>query len=180
MSGKMSFKRVFNNYVGAAIGISLILLLMSGVAAQKIDYCQVINSPGDYDLSRDIYNVGNSAVSTCINITSNDVVFDGGNKFITGNMAVPGTIGVYVHNDSKTVSNVTVKNLQVKDLNYGIYYNNTRNGTIANNTVLNNSEFSILFESSSNGTIEWNNVSLNERGIRVFSGHYNPSSPDTQ
>jgi len=169
----MSFKRVFNYYAGTAIAISLILLLMSGVAAQPINSCQIINFPGNYDLSQNIYNVGNLAVSTCIKITSNDVVFDGGNNFITGNMAVPGTIGVYVHNDSKTVSNVTVKNLQVKDLNYGIYYNNTRNGTIANNTVLNNSEFSILFESSSNGTIEWNNVSLNERGIRVFSGHYN-------
>ena len=77
----------------------------------NINSCQDISSAGEYVLNASILNSG---VSSCINITSNDVVFDGAGYTIDGVDTV-NTYGVYVYNSTTALTNVTVKNLNVTD-----------------------------------------------------------------
>ena len=137
--------------------------------SNKIDSCITISSPGEYVLTTNI----NSA-STCINITSSNVTFDGAGYTINGTRT-SGTYGVYVYNSSITVTNVTVRNLNVTNWNYGIYYQNAKNGSVANNTTSSNSGDGItLFSSSNNNTLTSNIASSNgDTGIRLQSSSYN-------
>lgn len=148
------------------------ILLAGGAAWEQINSCREINSAGKYLLSEDIWNAGNQAARACIRITSNDVVLDGADHFIVGNLAVSDTIGVFVRKQAIMLSNITVNNLHIENFDQGIFYDNTANGVVANNSVKSNREFGIHFNLSNNGIIENNNVTFNERGIRLLQSHY--------
>lgn len=69
-----------------SIGLSLViglLILVGGAYGDPISSCVVISSPGSYVLQNDIINSTNS---TCIEITSSDVTFDGAGYMIDGMM----------------------------------------------------------------------------------------------
>ena len=75
------------------VGITiLIMLLVGGVEAvdlelplngYNISSCTSINSPGEYTLTQDIIALSYNG-SGCINIYSNDVIFDGAGHTIDG------------------------------------------------------------------------------------------------
>ncbi len=154
----MAIKNIENKIV---IMIALAILLTAGSAgvATQIDSCTTINSPGEYVLNQ---NMGNFAADTCINIASSDVVLDGAG-YTVGNIAAPGTYGVYVNNPITTLTNVTVKNLKLSYWNYSIYYNNVMNGRIDNNTVSSNYYAGIYLISSSGNVLINNTVQSNSR-----------------
>lgn len=149
-------------------GISLSNLLLvsfifitsgAGASAAQIEIgsCTEIAQPGIYVLNQSITN-SNSA--NCINITSSDVVFDGAGHIIDGvDNAL--TIGVYVHNSSVALTNVTVKNLNVTDWYYGIFYNTSTNGNITDNTASSNSYGIYLVSFSNSNTLRGNTASSN-------------------
>jgi parallel beta-helix repeat protein len=155
-----------------AFGITMLVLLVAGGAgaAMPISACITISSAGTYVLTQSIVNSTNSI---CINITSNNVVFDGSGYTIDGVKATStlgNTQGVYVYNSATALTNVTVKNLIAKDWGSGIYYNNINNGSITNNVASNNS-YGIDLVFSSNNTLSNNNASNNS-----FFGIYLDSS----
>ena len=94
----------------ALITLFCILGVIGGVNAQtNVDACTVISSPGYYILTQDILN----SSTTCVEIISNDVIFDGNGHVIDGNGS---GYGVYVHD----AGNITLKNLEVTEWIYGV------------------------------------------------------------
>ncbi|RMF90051.1 MAG: hypothetical protein D6733_04875, partial [Methanobacteriota archaeon] len=138
----------------------------------QISSCTAISSPGVYVLNRSIIN---SSASTCITITASNVVFDGAGHRIDGQDLGSPTYqkGVYVHNSTATLTNVTVKNLVVTDWWHGIYYQNAQNGNIINNTASSNYN-GLYLSSSSNNNLTGNNASSNTgNGIHLSSSSGN-------
>ncbi|MEQ9729192.1 MAG: NosD domain-containing protein [Candidatus Methanoperedens sp.] len=177
-----------------AVGITAlaILLLAGGAkAATPISSCITISSPGEYVLNTSIINSG---APSCIDITSSNVVFDGNGYTIEG-ISEQNTYGIYVYNSSKTIMNVTVKNLTAKDWFSGINYVNAANGSVANiiatsnnyngiytysssHIILSNSSASnnligIYMSHSSNNTLSGNNASNNMNGIYLEASSHN-------
>ena len=138
--------------------------------ATPISACTAISSPGTYVLTQ---NIINSTNSTCISITSNNVVLNGAGYKIDG-VDVTSTYGVYVYNQTTPLKNVTVKNLKVMDWYFGIYYS-ALNGSIANNTASNNFN-GIYLNSTNNNNLNGNRVLKNFNGIYLSSSSNNSLS----
>jgi len=113
-------------------------ILMNGAnAAIAINSCQVISSPGTYELQNNIIN--SSA------LISSDVTFDGQGLTIDGTAGL--SYGVSVYSNISTLTNVTVKNLTVTGWYYGIRYRLTKNGRISDVNASSNG-FGIYLASS--------------------------------
>ncbi len=154
-----------------AVGITALGLLMAGGAgaATPISACTTISLPGEYILNT---NILNSGVSSCINITSNDVIFDGASYTIDGIDSM-NTYGVFVHNSTIALTNITIKNLNLLDWANGIYLNNSINNTIIYNNVGSNIWNGILLEYSNNNKLIGNSVTNNNWGISLYSSNNN-------
>jgi parallel beta-helix repeat protein len=154
--------------------VVLTILFANVVSSKEIDSCQTISSPGDYMLNTSITN---SSLFSCINITSNDVIFDGAGFAIDGT-ATSGTKGVYVYNSTNVLTNVTVKNLKVTDWYYGIYYIKTQNGTLSWNSASSNI-YGILLSQSNYNNLTHNTASLNNPGIMLYQSSHNSLTNNT-
>lgn len=147
-------------------GFVLGFLILAGGVSEAIPLlsCTTISSPGEYVLTADL----RSSEDTCINITASDVTFDGHGHTIRGSYRWR-AYGVFVYNPKATLTNVVVKRLVATEWGYGIYYKNTEDGVIDNNTVLTNF-FGITLASSTNSNLVNNNVSGNKHiGINLSS-----------
>ncbi len=164
------------NVFGKAIGLSILLIIqISGGAlgATPVTQCGSIGSSGEYVLDNDLWNTGNSAVANCITITSSDVVFDGASHFVVGNTAASSTIGVYVINETNSITNVTVKNLTLTNLDYGIYVRNSNGNNLTGINATNNS-IGIYLENSDNNRLNSNTLYFNSlNGISIQSSNNN-------
>ncbi|MGB8217243.1 MAG: PGF-pre-PGF domain-containing protein, partial [Candidatus Methanoperedens sp.] len=157
---------------GVLTGATIIFLLLSGVNAQtNISSCTTISADGEYFLNLSLIN---SNATSCINITSSNVIFDGAGYTIDG-MATANTFGVNVSNSTTSLSNVTIKNLNVTDWYIGIYYNNTSNGSIINNSA-NSNNFSGIYILSSNNNSLINNTANSNNNYGIF---FNSSNNNT-
>lgn len=131
--------------------------------------CKDITAPGMYVLNSNVIN--NSAL-VCINISSSDVVLEG-NGYIVDGVDGDNTTGVYVYNPTSTLTNVTVKNLVVSDWENGIYYRNTADGGVANNTAYSNTDVGVYLIYSNNTLLRNNTVEYNSYGIALLYSHNN-------
>jgi len=161
-------RRCFIKFV---IITSLVLLFANSTEAQtNISNCIEISSQGEYVLNSNLTNS-----TTCIKITSNDVIFDGAGYRINGTGWINGTTGKL---DTKGISvensltNVTVKNITLTNWYYGIYVISSSNISLSGNNASNNFEgISLAF--SSNNMLIGNNASNNFRGIYLASSNNN-------
>ncbi len=136
------------------------MLLQTASAATAITSCTTITSPGEYYLSSNIINSGNTV---CIDITANNVVLDCQNNIIDGVDSYT-TKGILIDRTSATDTNITIKNCVVTDWRYGIYLNNADNNTLTDNNVSDN-YFGIHTWHSDNLMVKNNNVESNNKGI---------------
>jgi parallel beta-helix repeat protein len=159
------------------VGI-MIMLLVGGVEADEliepplvnnISDCTYINLPGEYILTQDII----SDSFSCINICSEDVIFDGAGHTIYGicqeysrGVSLPGV------NCSMGVQQVTVKNLTVTGWDKGISVFSSSNINLINNNVSNNN-YGIYLSYSNYNTLSSNNVSNNNYGIYLYQSSNN-------
>lgn len=120
--------------------------------ASQIDSCTTIDTPGQYELTADITN---TTASTCIRITTSDVVFDGNGHIIDGKGTF-GTAGILVGSFGTPTTNVTVQAANVTDWDDGIRYITVSDGTVANTTTANSRVGLTLL--SSNRTVVTNNT----------------------
>ena len=159
--------------------------------AGAVDSCTEIAEPGEYELAEDIID---SEAGTCIEITSDDVTFDGDDHRIDGTGAF-GSAGIVVRADGdRTISNVTVRNVTVTGWDDAIRYIDAEGGTVVGTEVadsrvglslLNAGEIRIeenvarenrlrgisLMEASANNTLVDNDVSDNDLfGIHLVEG----------
>ncbi len=123
--------------------------LLTTTDEANITNCTVLDVAGvTYYLINDIPN---SDYTTCMNITANNVTLDCQGYLIDGDDS--GSYGIYARRASATDTNITVKNCNVTDWNYGIYiyYSNLNN--LTNNTVSSNQQVGLNIIFSSNNQI---------------------------
>lgn len=123
----------------------------------------VIDSPGTYELTKDILD---TTASVCIEIRCDDVVFDGKGHLIRG-VDAPNSAGVLVHGSGQ-VSNVVVRNIRTEDWYYGIYFWGVCNGRVDGSTARDN-YFGLAFNPSSDSAISNSRFSSNSYGM-VLTG----------
>jgi PGF-CTERM protein len=153
---------------GRTVGVCVVVLVLAaaGVAgtagAQSaptpIDSCRTIADDGQYVLTSDIEN---SSRSTCVQILSSDVVFDGGGHTIEGANASE-SVGVKVNNSLTSLSNVTVRNVSTTGWTAGVYYLDVQNGSIENVNASANRRHGVLLRAASDTRLE--NVTATENG----------------
>ncbi|VVB85629.1 Periplasmic copper-binding protein (NosD) [uncultured archaeon] len=150
----MNFKKV-------GLTVLMIFLLAGGAGAvTEIDSCTTISEPGYYLLNKSIMKN-----SDCIYINSSNIIFDGAGYSING--VSSNFYGVFVYNSSKVLTNVTVKNLNVRDSNYGIYYKNVQNASIIDNNASENINGIYLDDSRNISLI--NNIASNNHQKGIYS-----------
>ncbi len=174
-----------------AVSILVSSTILSSAVAAVVDGCTTIDSPGYYYLSTDIIN---TSATTCINITSSDVVLDGKGRTIDGiaNASIDNLTytGILVY---KT-ENVTIRNVTLTDWHFGVHYFKVRNGRIegvnasrncvaaflnySESMVVANSRFvgntiGITMVKSNNSEVTGNNISDNLLGIGLNDSNNN-------
>lgn len=91
-------------------------VVQTDAAQTSIDSCTTIDEPGTYVLTSKIENGGKTAISeACIEITADNVTFDGGGHLIDGR-GVSHTKGIAVRN----AEDVTIRDVEVDDWHSGI------------------------------------------------------------
>jgi len=120
-----------------------------------ISDCDTLEAAGIYTLTQDVKDT-----STCFNITVDDVTLDC--KGYEINYSSDGTVGYGVHAD--TVENATVQNCIIKEgsrttaSKHSIWFEDSKNVTIFNNTIRSVRGNSIYFLKGANNTILNNTV----------------------
>jgi len=124
----------------------------------------------------------NTAIKTCIlttdfsstiQIDSNGITLDGNGKTLTGSNKTGN--GVYLN--GKT--GVTIKNLTVKQFEYGIFFERSSNNTLSNVTAMSNG-VGIEVYVSSNNILSSNNASSNRwDGISLYAASSNDLTGNT-
>ncbi|WP_458208903.1 NosD domain-containing protein [Haladaptatus sp. NG-SE-30] len=142
----------------------------------EIDSCTTIDEPGRYELTADIRD---SSANKCIRIASSNVVFSGNGHSIDGTGAF-GTGGVLVGSFDASISNVTVRNVNVTDWDDGIRYIHVVNGTVTN-TVTANNRVGLTLLSSNQTTVVNNTATKNAvYGISLQeTSHHNAVANNT-
>lgn len=138
--------------------IQFVAALPASAQPTEIDSCTTIDRSGGYVLTEDVMN---TSVTECIRITASDVRFDGNRHTIDSDGS--GRRGVYVHNDSSRLTNVTVRGVTVSNWgDAGIEFEAVDAGRIADNTATDNREDGIELDSSDNNTVTSNDARGND------------------
>ncbi|MFA5993149.1 MAG: hypothetical protein WC796_05575 [Candidatus Pacearchaeota archaeon] len=141
--------------------------------AKMITACQDINEPGYYCLSNDIWHDGGVYHSTCLNISTSNVIIDGLGKRIynityygSSTSAIdhcfgsfpqaPYYLNHYGCGGNMKLNNITIKNLVLDGLSVRIV-NSLNNSIISNNEIINVVNIAAIgLSSGSNVTISGN------------------------
>ena len=133
----------------------------------EIKTCTTISEPGRYVLTQDIRGGGENGgfayiSETCIQIASDNVVFDAQGHTIDG-LGISDTTAVGTK-EGGHYSDVTVRNAHVTDWNRGVYLGNTEDATVRNVNASGNS-FGIFVEHARGTTVRETKVTNNFIGI---------------
>ena len=110
------------------------------------------------------YFTGNNYDQIVVN--RSDIIIDGNGHTLQGSGEGNGFTLEYVNN-------VTIKNMEIKVFDYGIWLNMSSGNTISDNNITNNSD-GIVLNDSSNNTISGNKISANNwHGIVLYSSSNN-------
>ncbi len=146
----------------------------------NLSSCTTITSPGKYVINESIISAG-SSTKKCIIINVSDVFIDGNGSLINFSFGSPtGSIGVFI-NSSEELKNITIKNLTIRNFQYGIYVNTSLANFTLENTLMNVSHYSLIV-SNNTGYIKDFYISMNsiisnlKNGIKVNSSTSNVSS----
>ncbi len=147
---------------GSLMGVS------ASASESVVDSCITIDSSGVYNLNESL-----SSDSTCINITSSDVVFDGNGYIISGlGSAGESYCGINVHNSGVGLENVTVRNIELDGWYSAICYQTVSEGKISG-TATKNNEYGIYLFSSHHNDLTQNKATNNEYGIALSNSDNN-------
>ena len=159
-----------------------------------ISDCQSIIAPGRYYL---LQNISFSGGICCINATVDDILLDGKGHKITGDNS-SGSMGTCA--DGRT--NVTITNLVVDPVNYGVYFHNVNDSavtysnfsgnrygayldscdhtTFSDNTASSNSNDGVRLSGFTHGTVRRNRIDSNRNRGLVISGAFNLTLADNK
>ncbi|MEM2989682.1 MAG: right-handed parallel beta-helix repeat-containing protein, partial [Halobacteria archaeon] len=149
-----------------------------GILQRNVSGCQVITTPGSYQLSANAEGAPFDASPlldyVCVKIASSDVLFDCAGYNITdnGTAAVYTTYGILLNG---SLTNVTVRNCpSVSNYTYGIYVYQSENSTITNSTSHNNMADGIKLDGSNYNNLTWDAARGNSNdGFYLIDSSYN-------
>ncbi|MEM0473211.1 MAG: NosD domain-containing protein [Candidatus Aenigmatarchaeota archaeon] len=118
----------------------------------NINSCSNINSAGEWFLTS---NILNSNGRSCMNITSNNVIFDcqSYNIDMGGLIGPPLPIAINVSRPSNQNVNITIKNCNLTDWTQSIFLSKSSNITLMNITLGNSTNYCVYFLESENITV---------------------------
>lgn len=122
-----------------------------------------INTPGTYQLMRDISGTNRNNV---MKITNSDITIDGGGHTIKG-VSNGFSSGIYVDGGS-TIKNIHIRNCIFEGMDFGVWFYRVESGTIINCTFINCKNVGIRMDQSRLNTIADNTLTDNVLGIGLF------------
>ncbi|MFH1249343.1 MAG: NosD domain-containing protein [archaeon] len=150
------------------------ILSINAVKADEILGCVNITSPGVYVLNTSVTDWAGEGA--CINITSSDVEIDclGGGNYVDGTNVI-NSIGIKEEGTSDNkLTNISIKNCNISEWDYGIEFEYTQNSTLSNITSNNNSNFGVYLYSSLNNSLSGISATNNSNtGIYLESSSHN-------
>jgi parallel beta-helix repeat protein len=114
----------------------------------------------------------NGSINASILVERNNVTVDGAGFTLQG---VDGAYGFNLTN----VSNVTIKNVEIKAFERGIWLDTSSNNTISGNNITAGNGLSIYFWRSANNTVSGNSITNNGEGIMLGDSNFNAISGNT-
>ena len=157
-----------------------LLFVLSWAASTPgpVSSCIVIDTPGEYTLSKNINGSPNDfqGGKACIVIDAPDVLLDCQNFHMNLNEP-PGvnTYGIAIN----SVSNAKVYNCFIEGYTYGVYTIQSGNDEFINNSAQNNFQTGFYSESSGSSKYENNNGSHSVQGFYIKSGSDNTFTNNT-
>ena len=152
----------------AVLAVS-VMPITSFAAPVEISGPAVITVPGAYVLAQDITLRGGR---TGIEVHVSDVAIDGNGHSIHGEDA-SGSCGILVYSPVGRVRNVTVRDLHLRDLDFGAYFWNTEGGGVAGCRV-ESCGYGITFNPGLHGTVTACRLEQNHYGIAVSGRSSSP------
>jgi parallel beta-helix repeat protein len=125
----------------------------------------VITVPGIYLLER---NLSVSGGTVAIEVRSPNVTIEGNGWTIAGRDAA-NSCGILVHAPAGVVRNVTVRNLNIRDLQFGCYFWNTEN-TSVENCRIESCTYGITFNPALRGCVTASRLEGNDYGFAISGG----------
>ncbi|WP_158059435.1 NosD domain-containing protein [Halorussus halophilus] len=146
----------------SGVGVSTPSMSNASPSPTSIDACTTITSPGTYELSRD---VATRTRESCIDIRADDVELDGAGHAIDGRSLRDSSTAVVV-GAHRTRSNVTVRNIEVRNWVYGVSVVNASETTVEGVRTSRTVE-GVTVENSSDVTVADSTISNGFVGISV-------------
>ncbi len=123
-----------NAILGMTIVAVLLIAAVGSASAIDITECTVITAPGTYVITADITN---STATYCIDIQSDDVIIDGHGHFIDGVDNDAWGAGIHYFKRNAVGDNVTIKNVEIKRFDNGIWFEGIGTAKFNNITIEN-------------------------------------------
>jgi len=157
-------KRAVTMLVVAAVAVTVLSVvggLVGTASADDVTGCTTIQSSGTYNLTTDINNAGEEV---CINISSSDVIFDGGGHVVDDDESGNLDEGILVN---RGFSNVTVRNVTVTDwTRAGIRYDRS-DGRITEVNASENIAGIVLRGTTADPSVDNNTLQRNLDGVQA-------------
>ena len=150
--------------------IGAIAVLAATAAGGSIRGPTVITVPGTYVLEQNLSVPGGTVG---IEVRSPNVTIEG-NGWTIGGHDVANSCGVLVHSPAGRVRNVTIRNLHIRDLQYGCYLWNTEN-TSVEDCLVESCTYGITFNPAAGGCVTASRLVENDYGL-VISGRSTSST----
>ena len=126
-------------------------------------------SAAPIELDGNTYTLTDSIVNNSIVIEKDSIEIDGAGYALQGPELLPAESGIYLAGRS----NVTIRNMNIKEFRYGISLWSSSNSSISGNNITNNEHGVYLYYNSVNNTVSGNNITDNEYGVSIY---YSPNN----
>jgi parallel beta-helix repeat protein len=145
--------------------VGAVVVLVTTAAAAGIRDPTVITVPGTYMLERNL-SVPDGTVA--IEVRAPNVTIEGNGWTIAG-MDTPNSCGILVYSPAGRVKDVTVRNLNIRDLQFGCYLWNTENTSIEGCRI-ESCTFGITFNPAKRGCVTASILEGNDYGLAISGG----------
>jgi len=151
--------------VAVCLLAGVLAVLIATASGAGIRDPTVITVPGTYFLERNLSVTGNGVA---IEVRAPNVTIDGNGWTIAGH-DVPNSCGVLIHAPAGPVRNVTVRNLNIRDLQFGCYFWNTENTSIEDCRI-ESCTYGVTFNPALRGCITASRLEGNDYGAAISGG----------
>ncbi len=151
---------------GCAVVLIILAATLAGAATAAptvgITGPAVITVPGTYVLEQNLTLHGGRIG---IEVQAPNVTIEGNGRVISGEDA-PNSCGILVHSPAGRVRNVTIRNLRIRDLQYGAYFWNTEDGGMEA-CLVQSCTYGIIFNPGLRGCVTTSRLEGNDYGLAI-------------